>query len=412
MERVILHADLNNFYASVECLYQPALRGEPVAVAGDPAARHGIVLAKNELAKRWGVQTGDPLWLARQKCPALRFVPPHYDRYLRYSRITREICQEYTSQVEPFGLDECWLDVTGSRHLFGAGQKIADQLRRRIRTELGVTASVGVSFNKVFAKLGSDMKKPDATTCIPRADYRTLVWPLPVEALLYVGGQTREKLGRYGVRTIGDLARADAGFLQRLLGKNGVALRRFANGEDRSPVAQAGEVPAVKSIGNGVTAPHDLVTAEEVRITLYDLCESVAARLREQNVLCGTVQLGVRTARMAVYERQGKLPHPTRTAQALFDRAYTLFERQGRQEPIRSLRVRVSALCPDDYEQLPLFSTAAASPRQAALERTVEQVRSWFGPAALRRGLALTDRALADMRLNAPPVAPPGRRIG
>ena len=197
MERVILHSDLNNFYASVECLYNPSLRGKPVAVAGDPEARHGIVLAKNYEAKACGVATGNPLWMAKQKCPDIIFVPPHYDLYMKYSQIAKEIYSEYTDQVEPYGLDECWLDVTGSTHLFGDGRRIANELRKRIKFELGVTASVGVSYNKIFAKLGSDMKKPDATTIITSDHFRDIVWPLPVNDLLYVGRATHNKLKRY-----------------------------------------------------------------------------------------------------------------------------------------------------------------------------------------------------------------------
>ena len=219
MERVILHADMNNFYASVECLYQPGLRGKPVAVAGDPEARHGIVLAKNYEAKRFGVATGNPLWLAKQLCPEIIFVPPHFDRYLKFSRLARELCEAYTDQVESFGLDECWLDVTGSAGLFGSGEQIADKLRARIRRELGITASVGVSFNKVFAKLGSDYKKPDATTVFTRENYREALWPLPASALLYVGPATEKLLKKYAIRTIGELAGTERKLLSSLLGK-------------------------------------------------------------------------------------------------------------------------------------------------------------------------------------------------
>ena len=294
MERIILHSDMNNFYASVECLYNPDLRGKPVAVAGDPEARHGIVLAKNEEAKRFGVQTGDPLWMAKQKCPDIVFTPPHYDRYMQFSAAARKIYGEYTDQVEPYGLDECWLDVTGSMKLFGDGKTIADELRHRIRQELGVTVSVGVSYNKIFAKLGSDMKKPDATTVITSERFKEIVWPLPVSDLLYVGRATHQKLKRYYIKTIGDLAAADRRFLQCLLGQNGLMLWKFANGLDTSPVSNIGAKSLIKSIGNSTTAPRDLVTDEDIKITLYVLCESVSARMREYGFVCDTVQLGVR----------------------------------------------------------------------------------------------------------------------
>ena len=267
MERIILHSDLNNFYASVECLYHPELREKPVAVCGDPELRHGIVLAKNQLAKGCGIKTGEVLWQARQKCPELVLVPPSYERYLSYSAMAKEIYQEYTDQVESFGLDECWLDVTGSTALFGGGCTLADRIRERIRRELGVTASVGVSFNKVFAKLGSDLRKPDATTAISPRDFREKIWPLPVQTLLYVGRATQNKLQRYGIRTIGELARADRGMLQFAFGKNGLMLWAFANGLDTSPVSNIGAKSLIKSIGNSTTTPRDLLSDGEVRIT-------------------------------------------------------------------------------------------------------------------------------------------------
>ncbi len=307
MERVILHSDLNNFYASVECLYNPKLRGKPVAVAGDPEQRHGIVLAKNYEAKAFGVATGDPLWMARKKCPHILFTPPHYDLYIRYSEMARKIYSDYTDLVEPFGLDECWLDVSGSTGLFGSGRKIADNIRRRIQFELGVTASVGVSFNRVFAKLGSDMKKPDATTVIDSAHFQETIWPLPASDLLYVGKATARKLAGYGIHTIGDLAQTDTNFLNRLLGKNGLMLWLFANGRDTSEVSGFGSKGIVKTIGNSTTAPRDLITDEDIKITLYVLSESVAERLRACDFLCRTVQISIRDNRLQSCERQGRL---------------------------------------------------------------------------------------------------------
>ena len=241
MERVILHSDLNNFYASVECLDAPSLRGKPVAVCGDPALRHGIVLAKNYEAKAFGVATGQAIWEAKLRCPGLVVVPPRYDRYLELSRQVRELYLQYTDQVEPFGLDESWLDVEGSAGLFGDGRQIADTLRTRIKREIGLTVSVGVSFNKVFAKLGSDYKKPDATTVISRENWRDIVWPLPVGALLYVGGAARRLLNQFGVNTIGDLAACKRDALETLMGKMGGQLHDYANGLDGSIVLREGE---------------------------------------------------------------------------------------------------------------------------------------------------------------------------
>lgn len=398
MERIILHSDMNNFYASVECLYHPELRGKPVAVAGDPEARHGIVLAKNYPAKACGVQTGDPLWMARQKCPDIVFTPPHYDRYMQFSTAAREIYSEYTDQVEPYGLDECWLDVTGSIALFGDGRAIADELRRRIRQELGVTASVGVSYNKIFAKLGSDMKKPDATTVITSERFKEIVWPLPVSDLLYVGRATHAKLKRYCIKTIGDLAAADQRFLQRLLGQNGMMLWCFANGLDTSPVSNIGAKSLIHSIGNSTTAPRDLVTDEDIKITLYVLCESVSARMREYDFVCDTVQLGVRDNELQSYERQGKLPYPNRTAKALFEKAFELYKRNHFSgKPVRSLSVRACRLSVRENEQLSLMPDVAAIQKQEELESAVDALRNRFGHFSVQRGLLLTDLQLSSL---------------
>ena len=398
MERIILHSDMNNFYASVECLYHPELRGKPVAVAGDPEARHGIVLAKNYPAKACGVQTGDPLWMAKQKCPDIVFTPPHYDRYMQFSKAAREIYSEYTDQVEPYGLDECWLDVTGSIALFGDGRAIADEVRRRIRQELGVTASVGVSYNKIFAKLGSDMKKPDATTVITSERLKEIVWPLPVSDLLYVGRATHAKLKRYCIKTIGDLAAADQRFLQRLLGQNGMMLWCFANGLDTSPVSNIGAKSLIHSIGNSTTAPRDLVTDEDIKITLYVLCESVSARMREYGFVCDTVQLGVRDNELQSYERQGKLSYPNRTAKALFEKAFELYKRNHLSgKPVRSLSVRACRLSVRENEQLSLMPDVAAIQKQEELESAVDALRNRFGHFSVQRGLLLTDLQLSSL---------------
>jgi len=257
MERVILHSDLNNFYASVECLYNPDLRDKPVAVGGDVEARHGIILAKNYHAKKYGILTGEAIWQAQQKCRDLVVVPPNFKRYMRFSQMARDIYADYTDQCESFGLDECWLDVTGSYRLFGDGKAIADKIRERIKFEMGITASVGVSFNKIFAKLGSDIKKPDATTIISKDNFKDVVWKLPVNELLYVGRATHKKLNRYGIKTIGDLANTELKYLEYWLGKWGCMLWTFANGYDTSPVSNIGAKSLIKSVGNSTTTPRD-----------------------------------------------------------------------------------------------------------------------------------------------------------
>ena len=396
MEPIILHSDMNNFYASVEMLYDPALRDKPIAVAGDEEARHGIVLAKNELAKTFDIRTGQVLWEARQQCPGLVCVPAHYDRYLRFSALAREIYISYTDQVEAFGLDECWLDVTGSTGLFGAGVVIADDIRARIRQELGLTVSVGVSYNKVFAKLGSDMKKPDATSVITPENFRETAWRLPVSDLLYVGPATTRKLAQFGIHTIGALAQANIDFLYSLLGKNGVMLHRFANGQDRSGVRRYYSVPPMKSIGNSTTAPRDLISEDDIKITLMALCESVGARLREQDCVCTTVTVGIQDNRLLSYDRQEKLPRPTNSTMAIWETAVGLVTRSRSGDiPIRSLSVKVSGLSPaDETDQMSLFPDLQREQRRKDIDRVVDQIRAKYGYFSIRRAVTLLDPAL------------------
>lgn len=387
---------MNNFYASVEILFDPTLKGKPVAVAGDEEARHGIVLAKNDIAKGFGIYTGQVLWEARQQCPGLVCVPAHYDRYLYFSGAAREIYTSYTNQVEPFGLDECWLDVTGSTGLFGDGPTIADNIRARIRQELGLTVSVGVSFNKVFAKLGSDMKKPDATTVITKENFRETTWALPVSDLLYVGPATTRKLARFGITTIGGLAQANVDLLYWLLGKNGIMLHRFANGLDRSGVRPYYLSPPIKSIGNSTTAPRDLVSLDDVKITLMALCESVAARLREQDCVCTTVAVGIRDNRLIHYDRQIRLVRPSANTMDLWEAAVELFRRHHTAgSPVRSLSVKASGLSlAESMEQLSLFPEEQKAQRRATIDRTLDKLRSKYGYFIIRRAVTLLDPAL------------------
>ena len=404
MERTILHSDLNNFYASVECLYRPQLRNVPVAVAGDQEARHGIVLAKNEAAKRCGVKTGNPLWLARQKCKDIVFIPPHHDEYMKFSRLAREIYSEYTDQVESFGLDECWLDVSGSAALFGNGKMIANTIRERIKNELGLTVSIGVSYNKIFAKLGSDLKKPDATTVIRRENFKEIVWPLPVSELLYVGASTKSRLHRCGVETIGALAQSDVTFLESLLGKNGRMLWMFANGLDTSPVSNVGAKSLVKSIGNSTTTSHDLISDESIRIVLYSLCECVSARMRECGFICKTVQVGIRDNNLHWIERQGALSIPNRTASSLFKKAYALVCSNRTGNPIRSLSVRACDLLSPETEQMSFLSDVSKIQRKETLEETADSLRRRFGALSLRRGVMLSDPSLSQLDLHCDPL--------
>lgn len=395
-ERTILHIDCDAFYASVECLHDPALRGRPMAVVGDPELRHGIVLAKSQEAKRFGVQTGDALWQARQKCKEITFVPAHFEEYLRFSHMTKEIFSEYSDRCESFGLDESWIDLTGCTGLFGDGTAVATQIRQRMKEELGITASVGVSFNKVFAKLGSDMNKPDGMTVIPYDGFREKVWPLPVKDLLYVGRATTTKLKSYGITTIGALAQTSVTFLEQRFGKIGRMLWMFANGLDTSPVSNIGAKSLIKSIGNSTTAPRDLVTDEDIKITLYALCESVSARLREHSFRCKTVALTIRDNRLYSFERQTSLKRPSCITQELFEAAFTLYKQHYKSGlPVRSLGVRAANLVLLDCVQLSLFPDVAKAQEQERLEEAIDSIRRRFGHFAVQRGVMLTDPALA-----------------
>ncbi|MFA5675371.1 MAG: DNA polymerase IV [Christensenellales bacterium] len=394
MQRVILHTDMNNFYASVECVHRPDIRGCPVAVGGDEQLRHGIVLAKNDIAKAAGVRTGQALWQARERCPNLVTLKPNYPLYLRYAKFARQIYSGFTDKIEPFGLDEAWIDVSGDN-----GILVADQIRSRIKKELGVTASVGVSYNKIFAKLGSDIKKPDATTLISQKNFKLVAWPLPVEELLYVGRATKSKLNRFGISTIGELAAAPVLLLRNVFGKVGDVLHRFANGLDDSPVTRADEESLIKSIGNSTTTPRDLVCGEDVKIILFVLCESVCARMREHGFMCRTVAISVRDNELFCFERQTKLSRPSCVSAQIAHTAMRLFVREyGWQKPIRSLGVRCADLIPADSPmQTSLLCDEEGLRKQETLERTIDALRGRFGHFCIQRACVLADRSLGGL---------------
>ena len=385
---------MNGFYASVECLHRPAIRSFPVVVGGDESARHGIVLAKNNLAKPYGIKTGETLWQARDKCPSLVVVPPNYPLYLRYARLARQIYADFTGRIEPFGLDEAWLDVSGDD-----GELIANEIRSRIRYELGVTVSVGVSFNKIFAKLGSDYKKPDATTVITEGNYKEVVWPLPVGDLLYVGHATKTKLERVGITTIGKLAQASPSMLHGMFGKIGGVLYNFANGLDHTPVTPMGEEAMIKSIGNGITTPRDLVCDEDVKIILFVLCESIAARLAEHGFLARTVVIYIRDNDLYGIERQVKQPRPTCISGEIAAAAMDLFHQYYRwYKPIRGMSVRCTDLIPANApQQLSIFGDEERRQKQEVLDRTVERLRYRFGHNIVQRASLLVDAPLGGI---------------
>ena len=385
---VILHCDCNGFYASVEQLKHPELKAVPMAVCGDPESRHGIILAKNELAKGFGVKTAETIREAKQKCPDLVLVPPHHKEYAHWSKIVNAIYARYTEQVEPFGIDESWLDVTGSVGLFGDGRTIADRLRKEVREETGLTISVGVSFNKIFAKLGSDYKKPDATTVISREDMVWMVWPKPVGDLLYVGASTQRTLAGLGVRTIGQLAMADPDLLELRLGKLGRQLWEYANGMEHSPVASVYDKRPVKSVGNGMTFRRDLAGESDVQIGLRALSDEVATRLRKSGLRCRTVQLTIKEPNLHTITRQKGLERATDLASDITQAAMELWRDNWRADrPIRMLTVTAQNLVTpeEDGEQLMLFDEEDTAKRQkkAGLEQAMDAIRQKYGYGAI-----------------------------
>ncbi len=394
MDRAILHCDCNSFFASVETVLDPSLGVGPMAVCGDPESRHGIILAKNESAKRCGVQTAETIWQAKRKCPNLRLVRPHREQYTFFSRRVNEIYNRYTDLVEPFGIDESWLDITGSMHLFGTPREIADRLRREVREETGLTISVGVSFNKVFAKLGSDYKKPDATTVISRENMQRIVWPLPVQALLYVGAAAQKELNALYIETIGQLARADRAMLERRLGQLGGLLHDYANGLDNDPVRPAAEHREVKSVGNGTTFRRDLVGEADVRVGIAILADEVAMRLRKKGLCCRTVQLSIRDTTFHTIGRRTTLERPTSLARELTEACLSLWRAVwDARRPIRMLTVTAMNLLPAaaEYEEQISFFDSSADERekQRRLERALDSLRGRFGADALTSAAAL-----------------------
>ncbi len=397
-DRTILHSDLNSFYASVEIRNNPTLADKPVAVGGDEQARHGIVLAANPLAKQYGIRTAETLWSARRKCPDLVIVSTHFDEYHRFSQAVRQIYLDYTSQIEPMSLDEAFLDVTGSRELFGDGETIAQTIRTRVKEELGLTVSIGVSFNKIFAKLGSDYKKPDAVTIFSRENYRELVWPQPVGNLLYVGKATAAKLAGIGIHTIGELAAADPAALQMLLGRMGPTLHDYANGRDETPVAEYVNREQAKSIGNMITAPRDIRTPADADLVLWPLCENVAHRLRRHGMCAGSVSLYIRDIQLVTHTRQCQLTPPTWLARELMEHARGLLARHYKWKlPIRTLGVTAGDLVPADQVslQLDLDGTAEKRDKFERIERAMDGLKDRYGSAAIRRGTELLDPKLS-----------------
>ncbi len=380
MDKIVLHSDLNNFYASVECVKNPGLRDKCVAVCGSSALRHGIVLAKNQNAKKFGVKTGEVIWQAQRKCPELVIVQPDFESYRKYSEIVRKIYYSYTDIIEPFGIDECWLDVTGSTALFGSGREIAEKIRNQVKRETGLTVSVGVSFNKIFAKLASDMKKPDAVTVIPKEDFKK-IWDLPAGDLLGVGRRTGETLRKHNILTIGDIARADITCLQSWLGKAGKMLWTYANGLDTSPVVPNEKQEKVKSVGHGTTTPEDLKNCDEVFKVMSYLTEEISCKLKHENLMASGVSVTVKDCFFNISDFQTILQTPTQSSSIIAKEAYKLFDQKYKWEnDIRSITVTaINLIHTDSCMQLSLFENTEETEKLLKLENCIDEIRSKYG---------------------------------
>ncbi len=398
MARAILHSDMNSFYASVETMLDPSLRGKAVAVCGATEERHGIVLAKSELAKRAGVKTGMVNWEAQELCRDLILVPSQYDQYFKYSKLAHAIYERYTDRVEPYGMDECWLDVTDCTGKYGSPYKLADSIRSTIKQELGLTVSVGVSFSKIYAKLGSDMKKPDAITAITPENYKEKVWPLAASEMIYVGRATEAKLSKFGIHTIGELAATPPELLKQWFGINGIKLWRYANGTDDSRVAHKDFVSPVKSIGHGITCVSDLETPEEDWRVILELSQDVGHRLRVHELAARGVQISIRGNDLGGIQYQCKLPFKTQLPSEIAHYGYELFrERYQWITKVRAVCIWAIDFVPQSTEeQLSLFVDTERRDKRQSIQNAVEEVRSRFGKRSITYAALLGDLKIPD----------------
>lgn len=387
MENNILHIDMNNFYASCESIEHPEYRDIPLAVAGDSENRHGIILAKNQIAKGYGVKTAEVIWKAKQKCPGLTLVKPNFELYRECSLKAKEIYSQYTDRVESYGLDECWLDVGGSGLLFGDSVKIANDIRIRIKKELKLTVSVGVSFTKTFAKLGSDYKKPDAVTLFSKDNFKNTVWGIPAAEMLYVGPNTVKTLTKYGIFTIGDIARSDIRLLRNMLGKTGEMLYLMANGEEKAQVGLIGHADSAKSIGNSTTLSHDISSENDVRAAYLDLAETVARRLRAHNKRAGEIQISIRSKNFEDIQRQMRLDVPVCDTKSIYEAAMKLYLKENKKWEIRALGIRAGKLSDEEADQVSFFGDDSEIKKREKLDTVLDNIKEKFGESSIKKAV-------------------------
>ncbi|MFV0518009.1 MAG: DNA polymerase IV [Aminipila sp.] len=382
MERTIIHCDMNSFYASVELLSRPDLKDCPVAVSGSPESRHGIILAKNEAAKKCGVVTAETIWSAQKKCPNLQLLRPHHDKYKKYSKLINEIYYNYTDMVEPFSIDESWLDVTGSLKLFGTGAEIANKIREDVKSQLGLTLSAGVSYNKIFAKMGSDYKKPDATTIISKDNFKDILWPMNISDMFFVGHSTENKLKKLGIITIGDLANTDKSVLIGLLGKHGGLLYDYSNGLDNSPVLKSYERQRIKSVGNGITFRRNLITSEDIQTALKALSDNVSTRLRGYQLKACGVKIDIKDPYFKTISRQKQLISASNITEEIYNVSFEILSSCWTiGNPIRLLTVTgINLIDENSEEQLNFFSNEHSDRKKNSdLDKTIDAIRNKYG---------------------------------
>lgn len=385
MDRTILHIDANSFYASVECFCNPDIRSKPVAVVGNPENRHGIILAANYIAKGYGIKTAEVIWQAKAKCPELVMIQANMERYRKFSRMMRKIFARYSDLVEPFGSDEAWVDVTHSS-VFGTGEEIAKEIMKTVKYELGIGVSIGVSFNKVFAKLGSDYRKPEGITVITRENFRDIVWELPVSSLLYVGRKSADKLNMRGIYTIGQLAQTEESVLKAWLGKHGTMLYNYANGYDLSEVKNIDSDDKRKSISNSTTTKEDLTNNEDVKVVMSVLCASIGKQMRKEGVKGKNVSVWVKSSSLITCSKQKNLDFYTSSATEILTAGMELFiELYKWKENVRAVGVAVSDLKNDVAgEQIDLFGENEHRIKREKLETAVDMIEKRFGKGSIK----------------------------
>lgn len=400
-ERLIFHIDVNSAFLSWESVYRLKqdpealdLRTVPSVIGGDDKSRHGIVLAKSVPAKRFGISTAETLVSARRKCPDLLVVPSRFDIYLDYSAKLLALLEEYTPDIEKFSIDEAFLDMTDTIHLFGDPVETADQIRRRVREELGFTVNVGIAPNKLLAKMASDFEKPDKTHTLFSQEVPQKLWPLPLRELFFVGGAAAGKLERIGLHTIGDVAACDLRILKAHVGdKYGALIHQYACGKDDSPVAERD--PHTKGYGNSITLPRDVSDLETAKQVLLALSETVGARLRRDQVTCNCVCVELKDWQFHSQSHQTTLSVPTDSTGVLYENACRLLEEFWDLRPVRLIGLRTTRIQEDGFEQMSLFETEQDR-RRKALEQAVDAIRGKYGVDSIKRASFLKEDALVD----------------